>query len=147
MDARTIIKKERIILLVNLIVGVALLATGILIKSFTYNKALVGLSFIPFALAISSFVKIVIVKKNPEAFVEEYDERIVAAKNRADALSLRIIRYILMLCFFFYTFTRPKEIFESLAWWLLLSLYFLALFLPHIILGNIDKNFKPDNNE
>ncbi len=147
MDIRPIINKEKAILWGNIILGIVFLAAGLLIDSLTYSKALVGMSLIPFGLAIASLIKIITIRRNPAALVEEHDERVVAAKNRADALSLRIMRYILMLGFFTYTFTRPQEIFESLTWWIIFAFYLLTVLLPSVILGNINKNFKPDNSE
>ncbi len=146
MDKRSVKNTGKGFFLVNLILGIAFLTAGVLIDSLTYSKALVAISLIPFGLAVSLLYKMIRIRKDPYALVEDQDERVVADRNRADALSLRIIRYISMLGFFIYTFTRPPEIFESLAWWIITVTYLLSILLPPAILGNINKNFKPDND-
>ena len=128
-------KKEKVILALNLILGIVVLVIGIFVDPFGYHKSLVGISVVLFGMALASLVKLFSLKKSPTALAEEYDERIVAAKNRADAVSLRIIRYILMLVFLFYTFTRPEEILESLNWWIILVISQLSILLPLILMS------------
>jgi hypothetical protein len=135
MDTNAIMKKEKVILALNLIVGVIILVIGIFVDPFGYRKTLVGISVVLLGMAGASVIKVFLLKKSPSALAEEYDERIVAAKNRADAVSLRIIRYILMLVFLFYAFTRPEEIFESLIWWIILVISLLTILLPSIIMS------------
>ena len=135
MDTNAIMKKEKVILALNLILGIIVLVIGIFVDPFGYRKILVGLSVVLFGIAVASVVKLFLLIKNPSALAEEFDERIVADKNKADAVSLRIIRYILILVFLFYTFTRPEEIFESLNWWIILVILLLSNLLPPIIMS------------
>jgi hypothetical protein len=145
MDTANIIKKEKTVLAVNLTLGIVVLAAGALINPFGYQKVLVAISFILFGLSVSSLVKVAKLKKNPSVFIEEFDERIVAAKNNADAMSLRIIRYIMLLVFMAYNFISPQEIFESANWWIILIIFLLTVLLPAVLLGNINKNYRPDH--
>ncbi|MDD5500846.1 MAG: hypothetical protein PHH57_04070 [Candidatus Omnitrophica bacterium] len=150
MTSKTLMKKTKTELLINLIIGIGLLITGILLVSLEANligndKVIIALSLIPFGLAVSSLLKICFVKKYPAIYVGEYDERLVADRNRAEALSLKIIRYFLYLAFLGYSFVYLNEIFETSAWWLLLVITIAAIVLPPVILG-INNKLRPDNN-
>lgn len=145
MDTVAVLKKEKIFLLINFILGVVFMAVGIFIESATNNKTLVAISFIPFSLAIAALFKMTQLKRNPWSYVEESDERIIAAKNKADAISLRVIRYILFLFFLAFMINYPEEIFESLIWWFLLLVSLVTVLLSSRVFGNVNKNYKPEN--
>jgi phosphate/sulfate permease len=149
MTSKALIKKTKTELLINFIIGIGLLIAGILLVVLKINltgndKVIIALSIIPFCLAISSLLKIYLIKKYPAKYVEEYDERLVATRDRADALSLKIIRYFLYLAFLGYSFVYSSEIFKTFAWWLLFVIIILAIVLPPIILAANNK-YKPDN--
>jgi hypothetical protein len=146
MENAARLKNERRFFIINVLVWVVLLGIGIPIEILFHVKAIVAISFIPFVLAITSFFKMRRIQKNPYIYAEEFDERLVADRNRADALSLRIIRYILSLAFMAYTFAYPEQIFESLNWWFVLVISMLTVLLPVIIMGNVNKHYQPDNN-
>jgi len=147
MDREAVIRRERTFAVVSLILGVAVLGIGLLFDPHGYHKALEAISIVLFAMAFASLVKIRVLKRNSAIPVAESDERIVAARNQADAVSLEVMRRVLFLAYLFYTFVKPQEIFESLSWWILMSVSMLSLFLPPLVLGNINRRFRPDDGE
>ena len=74
--------------------------------------------------------------------ISENDERLVAAKNEADAITFQVLRWALMLVFFGYTFMVPADIFEAPAWWIIFGLYFIAVMLQGIILSIFQRKEK-----
>lgn len=145
-----LIKRLKINLWFNLILGILLLVIGIIIEAndidvFGNNRILVALSFIPLGLFIASWIKIAQARKHPEKYADECDERLVIARYRADAISMRITRYLLWLMFLGYTFAKSNEVFESFAWWLLFGISMITVFLPIIFLSNVNKKYKPEN--
>jgi len=146
MDTAAAVRKERLFIIGNLALGVAILITALLFNPFGYHKALEALSIFVFGMAVASAVKMRALRKDPLALIEENDERIVAARNRANAVSLGIIRYAMTLVFMFYTLARPQEVFESLSWWLVAVVLLLAVLLPPIVQGNVNKQYRPDDN-
>jgi formate-dependent nitrite reductase membrane component NrfD len=150
MDSAALIKRSKINLTINLILGAALLIAGIIVQTgdiqiLENNRILTALSFIPLAIAIAYGVKIRQVKRQPDKFAEEYDERITAARDRADAMSMRIIRYALWLGFLAYTFAKSAEVFESFTWWFITGLSLAAVLLPAFFMGNVNRKYKPDS--
>jgi hypothetical protein len=150
MESGPMINKLKTELKVNLILGLVLLIAGIFVELYDVqildnNRFIVALSFIPLGLFVASLIKIYYVKKNPNKYVDEYDERLIAAREKADALSMRIIRYLLFLAFLGYSFAKSSEVFESLSWWLLLIISLITVFLPLIIYGDANKKYKPDS--
>lgn len=128
MNIEKTVKKSTMIMLVSLIIGIVLLATGILlelmdIKLLPNNKAIVALSFTPLVVAVISYVKLRTIKKNPQKMkniiISENDERLVALKNQADANAFRILQGILFFSYLGYTFMVPEDVFEAVGWWLI----------------------------
>ena len=149
MDSIALIKRYKINFTINLVLGAALLIAGIIIqvndiRILENNRIVTALSFVPLALAFACGVKMGQVKRHPDRFAEEYDERITAARDRADAMSMRIIRYALWLGFLAYTFARSAEVFESFTWWLITGLSLAAVLLPVFFMGNVNRKYKAE---
>ncbi len=149
MDQKKIIQETRLYIIVALIVGFALLAAGIVLQITDSNliankKALVGLSFIPFAFALMNYFKLIKLLKSPEkmkhVIVDETDERLVRLRNEVDAKTFKFLRWAIFLAYMGYTFIVPTDIFESLGWWLLLILlifsFVIQAFFAKIILSS-----------
>jgi hypothetical protein len=152
MESGIFIKRVKIELVVSLILGLVLLTSGIVVEILDINildnnRTLVALSFIPLGLFIASLIRLSDVKKHPDKYIDQYDERLVSARNRADSISLKIIQYFLALAFLGYTFAKSDDVFESLGWWLLLITFLLAFLLPAVILGDVNKKFRPRNDK
>ena len=154
-----LIKKSReksvVTLFANLTVGILLVVTGILMFVFDINiienkKAIIGLSFIPLAAAFVSGFNLIMIKKHLDKMkaivIAENDERLVAIQNETDATAFRILRWALMLVFFGYTLAIPKDVFESPAWWVVFSFFFMSYVLQGILFKiNYDKSIKEDD--
>lgn len=130
-----IVKNSRIIIIFGIIVGVLLLGTGIVFsiidsKLISNNKAIIGLSFLPLALAFIYYLKLSIIKTTPEKInniiISESDERLVALKNEADSKAFFITKGAIFFAFLAYTFLVPEDIFESIGWWILMGLLFIS---------------------
>lgn len=147
MDVEALLKRERMFAVVSLVLGIAILGVGLLFNPHGYHKAMEAISIVLFAMAFASLVKIRALKRGGAVPVAEYDERIVAARNQADAVSLEVVRRVLFVAYLFYTFVSPQDIFQALSWWILLSVSMLSLLLPPLVLGNINKRFQPDDGE
>ena len=135
----------------NLAVGLLLAITGIFLEltnsTIVENvKAFVGLSFIPLMFGLYSLMTLVFIKKYPEkmkpVIISENEERVVAAKNEADAITFQVLKWVLMLVFFGYTFMVPGDIFEAPSWWVIFALYFIAVMLQGIILSIFQRKGK-----
>lgn len=156
MNTEKIVWESKVIMLTTLIIGIALLAVGIIfslmdIKLITNNRAIVGLSFIPLGVALVYFIKLTKIKKSPQnmrnLIINEVDERLVSIKNEADAKAFKIIQGAIFLTYMGYTLIVPEDIFESVGWWILMSLLFISFIsqgiLRVIIMSNKD-NIKDD---
>ena len=134
-----IIKREKYELIINIILGVVLLTIGIVFRvmnvHFTENnKAIIGVSFIPFAIAINKLTNIHNIKKHPKSMstviVAENDERLIMQRNEAEAISNRIFRWVIYLVFIGYSLMLPSEAFEATGWRAVLLLFLLSYILP-----------------
>lgn len=143
METTKSVKEAKAIIIIGLIIGILLLGAGIIfhilhIDYFPNNKALIGLSLIPFSVALVYYLKLSLIKKYPqrmkEIIVNESDERIVHLKNETDAKSLKILQATIFLVYMGYTFMVPADIFVSVGWWLLLVI-FMASFIIQAILA------------
>ena len=130
-------------LLVTLVIGVALLATGIIFKLLEINllpnnMAIIALSLIPLSVALAYYVKLLGIKKSPQKFIiNEIDERLVALKNEADAKAFKIVQGALFLTYMGYTLMVPKDVFKSVGSWLLMILMLIAFISQAILTMNV----------
>ena len=155
MNTEKVIKETKVIMLVMLAIGLTLLSIGIIFSLLDShlirnNRAIVGLSFIPLAVAFIYYLKFTQIKHSPlkmrKILVNETDERLVALKNEADAKSFKIIQGILFLTYMGYTLMVPEDIFESTGWWILLVLLFLSFVVQTVIFTVVmRKNSSVDN--
>jgi uncharacterized membrane protein len=155
MNTEKIIKETKVAMTASLVIGLVLLATGIIfslldINLIKNNKAIIGLSFIPLCVAFVYYLKLTRIRKSPqkmrEILVNESDERLVALKNEADAKAFRIIQGALFLAYMGYTLMVPEDIFESAGWWILLVLLFVSFIAQGIISSKVMKKDNPDDN-
>ncbi len=145
MEIQKIIKESKIIMYTTLVVGIILLAVGIIAGrmglSSINGKALVGLSFIPLVVAAMYFVKVRKIIRSPQQMrsiiINEIDERLVAQKNEANAQAFRIVQAVIFLAYMGYTLLVPADVFVTAGWWILLGLLFTALFAPALLLMRI----------
>jgi hypothetical protein len=141
------IKKSKLRLVsdicINLSVGLLLLIMGILTRVMELHwlenpKAIIGLSFIPLALAASKLFQLSRIKKHASEMepllISENDERLVAQRNEAEATSGKILRYLLYLLFLGYTLSTPSAVFDDAGWWMVFGLFFLSQTLPALFL-------------
>jgi hypothetical protein len=152
MNTEKIVKESQAIMLVTLIIGIVLLGTGIMfslmeINFIPNNKALIGLSFIPLTMAFTYYVKLLTIKKSPQKMktmiINENDERLVGIRNEGDAKAFKSIQGALFLAYMGYTFMVPKDIFESVGWWILLILLFMSFILQGIFFKIIMGRYNP----
>lgn len=131
MRTENLKKEARTIFTLALAAGALLLLSGILLnlldlKLLANNRALIGLSLIPFSIAALYLWKYLTLKNHPEKIrgliVSESDERLVQVKNEADTKAFRLTQALIFLAYMGYTFAVPEDIFESPGWWLLLLL-------------------------
>ena len=136
MNTEKIVKESKAIMLVTLIIGMALLAVGIIfslmdVNLISNNKAIIGLSFIPLSVALVYYVKLSKIKKSPQKMrniiINENDERLVTLKNEADAKAFKILQGALFFTYMGYTLMVPEDIFESVGWWIIMILLFVSL--------------------
>ncbi|MHB8074975.1 hypothetical protein [Desulfosporosinus fructosivorans] len=100
--------------------------------------AIIALSLTPLAVALAYYVKLLGIKKSPQAFIiNEIDERLVALKNEADAKTFKIVQGALFLTYMGYTLILPKEVFESVGWWLLMILMLISFISQAILTMNV----------
>jgi hypothetical protein len=157
MNTEKMMKESKVIFLISLTVGSVLLLTGIVLlqlgAELTPNdKAFIGLSFIPFGLSFSYFIKYSRIRKSPQSIrktmLPEIDERLVSIRNEADAKALKVMQGVMFLTYMGYTLIVPGDVFESPAWWILLALLFLS-FLSQGILQKIvagkDRSLEEEN--
>lgn len=157
MNTEKIIKESKVIILVMLIIGIVLLAVGV-IFSFTHvnlirnNNAIIGLSFIPLSVAAAYYVKMSRIKKSPQKMrdiiINENDERLVALKNEADAKAFKVLQGVLFLTYMGYTLMVPEDIFESVGWWLIMILLFVSFISQGVMFKNMmGKDIYKDDEE
>lgn len=153
MNTERIIKEAKIIMSIGIMIGAVLLGIGIVFSimdvSFISNKkAIIGLSFIPFSVAFISYLKLTGIKKAPQKMkniiINDNDERLVALKNEADAKALKIIQGAIFLSYMGYTLMVPEDIFESVGWWILMGLLFIAFISQGILTAKAMKNPKSE---
>jgi len=155
MNTEKIVRDARMIMIVCIIVGATLLGLGIVISYLnvsliSYQKGLVGLSFIPFSVAFVYYLKLSRIKKAPhkikDIIVNESDERLVALRSEADAKAFKIIQGVLFLSYMGYTLMVPEDIFESVGWWILMVLLFIT-FISQGVLYRVQNNANKSDKE
>ncbi len=141
METKAILRREKTEIVANLVVAVLLLAVGISLVLFRVdfnNKAVIACSFVPAGMALAAWYKLHVIRKYPKQMkpliVSMNDERLIAARNHADAITHGIIQWLLRLSFFCYTLIVPDDIFESVGWWIIFGLFFVSVFAPVIAL-------------
>lgn len=126
-------KQRKISLAGNSAVSAVLFAAGMV----TDLWGLIALACIPLALALISGIFLIMLKKYPKKMlpfvIAETDVRIRSEKQSADSVSLRLLRWVLLLVFFGYTFLLPDELFISPMWWITASFLVVSYLLPPII--------------
>lgn len=145
MNADKVVRESRIIILVTLGIGVALLATGILFKLLDINllpkngaMAIIALSLTPLAVALAYYVKLLGIKNSPQKFIiNEIDERLVALKNEADAKAFKIVQGTLFLTYMGYTLMFPNDVFETVGSWLLTILLLISFISQAVLTMNV----------
>ncbi|MFB1083107.1 hypothetical protein [Jeotgalibacillus sp. JSM ZJ347] len=134
MSAEKLMKETKLTIGISLFVSLALFITWFILEttsiSFTDSKAFLALSLIPFSAALAYFLKLMKIKKNPKVIVSETDERLVAEKNQADAKTLKLLQGVLFLSYLGYTFIMPENVFNTIGWWMTLSVLLFSLFAP-----------------
>lgn len=155
MDISRIIRQKRIEIVANLIAGTMLFGAGLLFTGFKVDivpnhKAVFALGFIPLSFAFSSWIMLNSIKKHPgemkEVIISINDERLTAARNEAEAMANRIIRWLLRLAFFGYTLILPADVFTTTGWWLIFTLFCLSYMLPLITPAFINGKPADDND-
>lgn len=141
METKSVVHRERIEIIADLIAAALLLGTGLLLMALKVdfnNRAVIASSFIPFAMAGAARYKIWAIRKYPQQMrpmiVSLQDERLAAARNEAHAITFDILQWVLKLSFISYTLMVPADIFESLGWWIIFALFFLSTVVPVVAL-------------
>ena len=143
MDTKNAVKEAKFIMRIALIVGVILLAAGTAfslagINPVSSNKGLIALSLIPLSVALVYFTKfsktINSSKTIKSRVIQETDERLVASSNETDAQSFKIVQAALFLGYMGYTIFVPEDVFQSVGWWILMSLLMIS-FLTRAVLA------------
>lgn len=136
MSVEKLVKETKLMIWVTLFVSLVLFATWVALETtgtfFINNKAFLALSLIPFSAALASSLKLLKIRKHPQWMVSEIDERLVAEKNEAEAKTLKSLQGLLFLSYLGYTFVSPEEIFQSIGWWITLSVLLFSLFAPFL---------------
>lgn len=155
MNTDKVVRESKTIMIVTLVIGVALLATGILFKLLEINllpnngeMAIIALSLTPLAVALAYYVKLLGIKNSPKKFIiNEIDERLVALKNEADAKTLKIVQGALFFTYMGYTLMFPDDVFESVESWLLTILLLISFISQAILTVSvmIKENSKDEN--
>lgn len=126
----------------NLGVGLVLVAVGIILRVtdsriIDNTKAIIGLSIIPFGIALSLWMNLFFAKKFPkdmnQIHILENDERLKAIRNEANSTTFLILRWSLMLFYFGYTFISPEDVFEKATWWVVLGFFMLSYILQCVM--------------
>jgi hypothetical protein len=155
MNTDHIIKRDRLEMIINIAVGIVLLAAGIFMRVqnihiIQNNKALIGLSFIPLAIAFTKWFNLYNIRKHPKqmstVIISENDERLVNERNEAEANTSRVFRWMLYLIFMGYSLIVPSDVFEAAGWWIVFSLFCMSYLLPLIFLKRISKKSDIEDN-
>ena len=156
MNTEKVVRETKTIMIVTLVIGLALLVTGIIFKLLEINIlpnrgaiAIMALSLIPLVVALAYYVKLLGIKKSPQKFIiNEIDERLVALKNEADSKAFLIVQATLYLAYMGYTLIVPKDVFESVGWWILMILLLVSIFSQAILrMMNLMGDEKSKDNE
>lgn len=141
METKSVIRKERIEIIADLVAAVLLLGTGLILMALEVdfnNRAVIASSFIPLAMAGAAWYKIWAIRKYPKQMrpmiISLQDERLTAARNEANAITFDILQWVLKLAFISYTLMVPDDIFESIGWWIVFALFFLSTVVPVVAL-------------
>lgn len=143
MNTKRIEKNARRVMYFAIIVGVLLLASGVVIAQLGLypminGKSLIALSLLPFAVATVYLTKLLRIKNSTQTMrstlIKEHDERIVAQKNEVDAKTLKIVQGALFISYMSYSAIVPEHIFESVGWWIVLIILMLS-FIAQVILS------------
>lgn len=135
-------KMTKIKIVANLGVGLALIAAGIVLnvtgsQIIENTRAIFGLSIIPFGIALSLWLSLFYAKKNPknmnQIHILENDERLKAIRHQADSTTFLILRWVLMMFYFGYTFLAPEDVFENVYWWVVLGFFMLSYILQGVM--------------
>jgi hypothetical protein len=138
-----IVHDTRTKIVASLIAGATLVGAGIVAAVLRpdlsqFGKTLVSLSFIPFAVSLSHWLNICLLRRRPQAMrpfvVAESDERLIAQRNEAEAAASRVMRFALYLTFLGYSLLVPADVFVAAGWWILLALLFVSYALPMFML-------------
>jgi len=149
LNTEKIVKEARVIMIFCSIVGVLLLGAGIVfsildVSFISNNGAIVGLSLIPLSVAFVYYLKLSRIKKSPQKMknilISESDERLVALKNEADAKAFKIIQGTIFFTYMGYTLMVPGDVFESIGWWILMSLLLVSSISQSILTMKVMKN-------
>lgn len=153
MNVEKIVKEAKVNIIIGLVIGFLFLGLGIVfnileVSFIGNNRALIGLSFIPFSIAIIYFIKLLGIRKTPDKMkniiITENDERLVALKNEADARAFKIIQGAIFLSYMGYTLLVPEDIFETVGWWILMGLLFIAFMSQGILAAKAMKTPKSE---
>lgn len=151
MDTQKIVRESRMVMIAALVIGLALLGTGVVMGLMDWQssngKALVGLSFVPLAVAGVYYIKIRKITRSPQqmrsSIINENDERLVAQRNEADAKAFKIVQAALFLTYMGYTLMVPEDIFVAVGWWILLGLLFTAFIAQGILMQRVMSKNNP----
>lgn len=139
MNTTKFTKTQKTLIISNTILCLTLFTLGYFIKpnlQHISNKSLIALAVFPFGIVIGSVLNLLILKRKPKSMkniiLNENDERLVLRKVTAEAMSFRVVRFMLYLFFMAYTYSNPNEIFVSAIWWILCGIVFASMFLTII---------------
>lgn len=137
MSSKNVKKEAKMIGGAAFTIGIVLLAAGIIfdltgINPVSSNKALMALSLIPFSVAFIFYARFSKTMNSARAIerrrIRETDERLVASRNEIDAQAFKIVQAALFITYMGYTLFVPEAVFQSVEWWILLSLLMISFF-------------------
>ncbi len=136
MDYNRFRSSKRVSLVGNATAAAILLVLGMLLEV----KGLVGLSLVPAFRGLIDAVILFMVYRQPKRMlplvISETDPRIQSVKREADSLTLRFIRWALLLLALGYTLVLPEEIF-SVLWWIITLLAICSYLLQAVLLKRL----------
>ena len=149
-------KQTRHQLILGIIIGILLVVLGITLGAVNeelaaYRKGIIALSLLPFAIAITSALRLVRLRTRPETMkaiiIDSNDERLRQLRNEADATAFHIVESALFLGYMAYTLLFPEDVFETFAWWLMLALLFIAFASQGYLQWKAQHNSSEEDNE